>query len=111
MIANRKKIRIKNDSKLKISVMVIKTELRQNWQMENDKRVPKEALHCMCLSVIVIDSVCCMINKNYYSQVFMKECKYKEKNKKIIYITGNIEFSSCSNDDDDDDDDNDDDNQ
>ena len=47
--------------------MVIKAELRQNWQMENDKRVPKEALHCMCLSVIVIDSVCCMINKNYYS--------------------------------------------
>ena len=35
----------------------------------------------------------------------------RKKIKKIICITGNIEFSSCSNDDDDDDDDNDDDNQ
>ena len=35
--------------------------------------------------------------KNYYPRVFLKECKYTEKERKILrYITNNIEI--CSDD-------------
>ena len=39
-------------------------------------KVPKEFSHCICSSVIGIDSVYNM-NKNYYPKVFLEECKYK----------------------------------
>lgn len=48
--------------------------------------MPKEGTHCICFSVILIDSVF-KINKNYYSQVFLEECKYivkKNKTNKFI---------------------------
>ena len=35
----------------------------------------KEGSCCMCLSMVLIDSVFKM-SKNYYPQVFLKECKY-----------------------------------
>ena len=44
--------------------------------------------HCIYLSVILIDSVFKM-SKNYYPQVFLEECKYiakERKVKKFIYI-------------------------
>ena len=37
--------------------------------------IPKEGFHCICLSVIFIDSVFQM-GKNFYVQVFLEECKY-----------------------------------
>ena len=37
-----------------------------------------EGSHCVRLSTVVIDSVC-EISKNYYQQVFSKECKDIEK--------------------------------
>ena len=61
--------------------------------------MPKEGSHCICLSVIFIDSVY-RKDKNYYHQVFLEESKYvacflfflkKETSK---FITGDIESSS-----------------
>ena len=43
--------------------------------------MPNEGSHCMCLSV-VLDSVFRM-GKNYYSQVFLEECKYVVKEKEV----------------------------
>ena len=49
-----------------------------------------------CLLVILIDSVF-WTGKNYYPQVFLKECKYVVKEKKIPkYIIDDIEISSDS---------------
>ena len=42
--------------------------------------MPKECSHCICLSVILIDSVF-KTSKNYYPQVFI-ECKYTVIQKK-----------------------------
>ena len=44
--------------------------------------------------VILIDSVF-RPGKNYYPQVFLKECKYPAKEKKMPeYLTDNIQISS-----------------
>ena len=44
--------------------------------------MPREVSHCICLLVIFNDSVC-KTSKNYYPQVFLKECKYIVEEKKI----------------------------
>ena len=50
----------------------------------------------MFLSVILIDSVF-RAGKNYYPQVFLEECKYFVKEKKMLEcITDTIEISSDS---------------
>ena len=37
-------------------------------------KMPKDGTHCVCLSMILIDSVVKM-DKNYYPQIFLEECK------------------------------------
>ena len=50
------------------------------------------------LSVISIDSVF-KTGKNYYPQVFLEECKYMAKEKKVSeYITDETEISSDDSD-------------
>ena len=41
----------------------------------HDDGIPKESSHCICLSVIMIDSVFKIV-KNYYAQFFLEDCKY-----------------------------------
>ena len=51
-----------------------------------------------CLSVVLIDSAI-STGKIYYPQVFLEECKYVVKEKKIPeYITEDIELSSDGSD-------------
>ena len=38
---------------------------------------------CACLYVILLDSVV-IVDKTYYPQIFLEECKYLVKKKKII---------------------------
>ena len=62
----------------------------------HDNETPREGSQCICLSVILINSVC-KTGKNYYPQVFLEKRKYVIKNKKIPkYIIDNIEISSDS---------------
>ena len=52
--------------------------------------MPKEGSQCICLSVVLIDSVY-RTGKNYYPQVFLEECIYVVKEKKMPeYVTDNI---------------------
>ena len=51
-----------------------------NTNFHNNK-IPKEDSQCICLSVILIDSVY-RKDKNYYPQVFLEEWKYIAKEKK-----------------------------
>ena len=56
----------------------------------------KKVLSLFCLSVILINSVF-RTGKNYDPQVFLEECKYVFKEKKISeYITDDIEISTDS---------------
>ena len=66
-----------------------------NTNFYNDK-IPEEDSQFICLSVILIDSVF-RTGKSYYPQVFLEECKYVVKEKKIPnYIIDNVEISSDS---------------
>ena len=58
--------------------------------------MPKEGSHCICQSVVLIDSVFKM-DKSYYSQVLLKECKYIVKEKKVTrIITEDLQISGDS---------------
>ena len=62
-----------------------------------DKEIPKVDSNHICLTVISLDSVL-KKDKNYYPQVFLKECKYIKKNL-IRHITDDLESSSDDSDD------------
>ena len=48
--------------------------------------MPKEKAPCKCLLIIMIDSVI-RVNKKYYPQTLLEECKYiQEKIKIVNYI-------------------------
>ena len=54
----------------------------------------KKGSHCICLSVILIDSVSTTV-KNCYSQALLQEGKYVAKRKKVRwYINDDLEISS-----------------
>ena len=62
-----------------------------------DKEIPEVDSNHTCLVVISLDSVL-KKDENYYSQVFLKECKYI--NKKVIrHIIDDKESSSDDSDD------------
>ena len=55
--------------------------------------MPKEKPPCKCLSIIMIDSVI-SVNKKYYPQTLLEECKYiQEKIKIENYINEDLEDS------------------
>ena len=56
--------------------------------------MPKKDFHCICLSVVLIDSVFEM-DKNYYPQVFLEEVKYIFKETEVTrHVTKKLEISS-----------------
>ena len=64
----------------------------------HNKKIPKEGCQCICLSVILIDSVYNK-DKNAYPQVFLEKCQYFVKEKKTSkFITDDIEISSDDSD-------------
>ena len=89
------------DSEQVYNEKYLKTKIKShngkiNTNFHNNK-IPKEGSQFICLSVILIDSGF-RTGKNYYSQAFLKECKYAVKEKIIPkYIIDDIEMSSDSN--------------
>ena len=94
-------IKIKEfDSKLVFDEKHLKTKIRScNEKIKTNfynNKIPKEDSQCICLSVILIDSLY-RKNENYYPQVFLEECKYVLKEKKMRkYITDDIEIYNDS---------------
>ena len=43
-----------------------------------NKKIPKEKASCKCLSIIMLDIVI-KVNKKYYPQTFLEECKYVQE--------------------------------
>ena len=63
----------------------------------HNKKMPKEKTPCKCLSIIMIDSVI-KVNKKYYPQMLLEECKYiQEKIKTENYIDEDLENSDSNN--------------
>ena len=64
----------------------IKTKCRVNNDRVNTnfqgKKAPKENASYKCLSVIMLDSVI-RVNKKYYSQTLLEECKYVIRKNKM----------------------------
>ena len=74
--------------------------MAMKFQIFTIRKIPKVNSNHTCLAVISLDSA---LNKdgNYYSQVFLKECKYLKK-KVIRHIIDDLESSSDDSDDTDD---------
>ena len=71
--------------------------------------IPKENMHYTCIACITIDSVMKM-NKKYFLQVYLEECKYKIKKIQMSrFINAELDSDSDSDDDNDSDNDSDDD--
>ena len=59
----------------------------------HNKKMPKEKAPCKCLSIIMIDSII-KVNKKYYPQTLLEECKYTQEKIKIEnYINQDLEDS------------------
>ena len=53
--------------------------------------ISRKGSHCICLSVLLTDSI---IGKNCYPELFLGECKYHVKERKMTkYVTNAIETS------------------
>ena len=64
----------------------------------HNKKMPKEKAPCKCLSIIMIESVI-KVNKKYYPQTLLEECKYiQEKIKIENYINEDLENSDSDSD-------------
>ena len=64
----------------------------------HNKKMPKEKAPCKCLSIIMIGSVI-RVNKKYYPQTVLEECKYIQEEIKIEdYIKEDLESSESDND-------------
>ena len=46
--------------------------------------MPKDNEYCSCLSVILLNSIFVNSNKEHYPEIFLEECKYAIKGRKII---------------------------
>ena len=64
-------------------------------------KTPKDALKCLYMLVIVINSVF-KLGRNYYSQTFLEECKYKTTEQVLKSLINEDVENSDDNDDNDD---------
>ena len=87
-----------DDKYIKTKIKIYAKNIVTNF---HNKKMPKEKTPCKCLSIIMIDSVI-KVNKKYYPQMLLEECKYiQEKIKTENYIDEdlqNSESNSNSND-------------
>ena len=63
-------------TKVKTFISVINT-------LFSGDEIPKERVQYTCISCISIDSVL-RVNKKYYPQVYLEQCKYKMKKRELI---------------------------
>ena len=83
-----------DDKYIKTKIKIYTGSMVTNF---DNKKIPKEKAPCKCLSIIMLDSVI-KVNKKYYPQIFLEECKYvQEKIKKESYIDDDLKSDSDSN--------------
>ena len=68
-----------DDKYIKTKIKIYAGNIITNF---HNKKMPKEKAPCKCLSIIMIDSVI-KVNKKYYPQTLLEECKYIQEKIKI----------------------------
>ena len=80
-----------NDKYIKAKIKMYEDRVNTNFQ---GKKVSKENATYKCLSLIMLDSVI-RVNKKYYPQIFLEECKYViRKNKMENLINDDLDLNS-----------------
>ena len=69
---------------IKTKIKIYNDRVYTNFQHD---KIPKDNECCACLSVILLDSALVNSNKEYYPQIFLEECKYAIKDRKIVNLT------------------------
>ena len=83
-----------HDKYIKTKIKVYADSIITNF---HHKKMPKENAPSKCLSIIMIDSVI-KVNKKYYPQTLLEECKYiQEKIKIVNHIDEDLENSDSNN--------------
>ena len=82
-----------NDKYIKTKIKSYGGEIETNFQ---SKKIPKENAAHKCLSLIMLDSAI-RINKKFYLQTLLEECKYEIKNNKMENLV-NDDFDPSSSD-------------
>ena len=91
----RKHVYGDHDKYIKTKIKIYAGSMITNF---HNKKIPKEKAPCKCLSIIIIDSVI-RVNKKYYPQTLLEECKYiQEKIKIENYINEDLEDSESDSD-------------
>ena len=81
------------DKHIETKIKMYEDKVNTNFQ---GKEVPKENDSYDCLSLIILDSVI-RVNKKYYPQTLLEECKYKIiKNKRYNLINDDLELDTES---------------
>ena len=80
-----------NDKYVGTKTKICGDKVHANFQ---GKEIPKLNTPCNCLSLIMLDSVI-KVNKEYYSQTLLEECKYERKKTKMENLI-NEDLESCS---------------
>ena len=78
---NKKQVGCKLMDNKKILLTKIRSYSNEATDFHNEE-VPKVGSNCTCLPVISLDSVL-KKDESYYLKVFLKECKYIEKENKL----------------------------
>ena len=83
-----------DDKYIKTKIKSYRDKVNTNFQ---SKKVPKENLSYKYLSIIILESII-KVNKKYYPQTLLEECKYEVKNKKVEnLINDDLELTSSDN--------------
>ena len=68
-----------NEKYFKTKMKICNDRVYTNFQLN---KIHKDNKYCVCLSVMLLDSIFVNLNKEYYPQIFLEECKYARKDKK-----------------------------
>ena len=90
---------MRDNKYFKIKIKIYNNRINTNF---HSNEIPGDNECCAFLSVILLDSVV-IVNKKYYPQIFLEECKYAVKEKKIINsINEEMNLNESDNESDDD---------
>ena len=78
------------DKYIKTQIKTYGDKVNTNFQ---GQKVPKENASYKCISLIMLDSII-RVNKKYYRQTLLEECKYAIKNKIENLINHDLSLSS-----------------
>ena len=74
------------DKYIKRKIKTYGDRVNANFQ---GQKVPKENVSYKCISLIMLDSVI-RVNKKYYLQTLLKECKYAVRKNKMESLTNHV---------------------